>query len=170
MPTEDTWEWGSKPTCRFQALAIDLHGLSCLIVGGGKIGVHKAAVLLRAGARLTVLSPDISPTLRKLVQSGQIRWLQQKYAEENLQGKWLVIAATDNKELNRLIAQDAEQRGILCCNVSAADTSRIVFPAVHAWRGMTVAVHSDGHSCRQSQRLRDRIAGWLAKTNEEDMR
>jgi siroheme synthase-like protein len=168
MPAEDTWEWGSKPACRFQTLAIDLNGLPCLVIGGGKVGTHKAAVLLSAGARLTVVALKISPTLRESVKSGQIRWIHDRFTEQTFEGQRLVVAATDDRELNYRIAHEAEQRGILCCNVSAAATSRVVFPAVHAWHGMTVAVHSDGRSCRRSRGLRDRIAAWLARTNDKE--
>ncbi len=153
---------------RFQTLAVDLRGLPCLVVGGGKLGTYKAALLSRAGARITIVAPEISQTLCESLESGQVRWIQDRFDEQTLEGQRLIVAATDDEALNLHIAHAAERRGILCCNVSSAETSRVVFPAVHAWRGMTVAIHSDGHDCRRSRRLRDRIAAWLVKTNDED--
>ena len=143
-------------------LAIRAADLTCLIVGGGRIGTRKAITLCRGGAKVTVLSPEISPRLREFVDRGQIEWRQSPYAPSQIRGFRLVVAATADHRLNRQIGEDAEAEGILSCVVSAAGSSGVIFPAVYSEGDITVAVHSHGRNCRQSQAVRNRIAVWLA--------
>ena len=139
-------------------LAIRTADLPCLVVGGGRVGTRKATTLCRAGAKVTVLSPEISPRLREYVDRGQIDWCESQYTPSHICGFRLVVAATANDPLNRKIGRDAEAAGSLSCVVSSADSSRVIFPAVHREGNITVAVHSQGRNCRQSQVVRNRIA------------
>ena len=111
---------------------------------------------------MTVVAPTILPGLREVAQSDRVGWIRDQFAEPMLEGQRLVVAASDDRELNLRIARAAERRGVLCCNVSAGGGSRVIFPAVCSAGGVTVAVHSDGHDCRRSQRIRDEVAAWLA--------
>jgi siroheme synthase-like protein len=153
----------AQSTIRYQPLAIDLRDLPCLVVGGGKVGTHKATLLVHARARVTVVAPLILPALRVLLDTGHLCWLPERFAPRMLEGQRLIVAASDNKALNLRIARAAEYRGILCCNVSDAGRSRAIFPAVYSAGGVTVAVHSDGRNCRRSQEIRNEIAVWLAR-------
>jgi uroporphyrin-III C-methyltransferase/precorrin-2 dehydrogenase/sirohydrochlorin ferrochelatase len=146
---------------RHMALGINMAGLRCLVVGGGRIGSRKASTLAAAGADVTVIAPVISKELQELVAAGRVRWQRAEYASAILDGFALVVAATDDRPLNLRIASDAEGRGILSCNVSAASRSRVIFPAVYTDEEITVAVHSHGRRCRLSQQVRDEIAQWL---------
>ena len=73
-----------------------------------------------------------------------------------------MVAATADHRLNLQIGQDAERQDILSCVVSSADSCRVIFPAVWSDGDITVAVHSQGRNCRQSQAVRNRIAAWLS--------
>jgi uroporphyrin-III C-methyltransferase / precorrin-2 dehydrogenase / sirohydrochlorin ferrochelatase len=150
----------------FLPLAIRAADLPCLIVGGGRIGTRKATTLCRAGAKVTVLSPEISPRLREYVNRGQIEWRQSQYALSQINGFRLVVAATADHPLNHQIGLDAEREGILSCVVSSADSSRVIFPAVCNEGDISVAVHSHGRDCRQSQAVRNRIAVWLSSSRQ----
>jgi siroheme synthase-like protein len=152
---------------RYVTLGINLAGRRCLLVGGGNIGARKALTLLAGGADVTVLAPRIAPALQQAADAGRLHWIQSEYAPQNLQGALLVVAATDDPELNLRIAADAAQRGILSCNVSAADRSQVIFPALWSDDEITVAVHSHGRRCRASKQVRDAIAAWLPKGREK---
>jgi len=149
------------PGPHYTTLGIDMAGLRCLVVGGGRIGARKAATLAAGGAEVTVLAPTISENLPELVAAGRVRWQQAEYDAALLSGFVLVVAATADEALNLRIAADAEGRGILSCNVSAAARSRVIFPALCREEGITVAVHSHGRSCRRSKEMRDEIAAFL---------
>ncbi len=145
---------------RYLPLAIDMEGLACLVVGGGRIGTRKALTLADAGAEVTLLAPEISTKLRARVRSGRMRWCQGTYDPAKLDGFAFVVAATADRQLNRRIRRDADARGILCCVVAPGRFSRVIFPAVHRDERITVAIHSDGRDCRLSQRVRNLIACW----------
>jgi uroporphyrin-III C-methyltransferase / precorrin-2 dehydrogenase / sirohydrochlorin ferrochelatase len=147
---------------QYLSLAIRTHNWPCLVVGGGRVGARKAATLLRAGAKVTVLSPEISPRLQAMVERGRIEWRRRHYAPSEIQGFRLVVAATTDSTLNLQIGEDAENRGILSCVASSAEQSRVIFPAVYDTQDAAVAVHSQGRDCRRSQSVRNRIALWLS--------
>ncbi len=69
----------------------------CLVVGGGAVGANaKSRDLLQGRARVTVLSPELTPTLTKLAEAGQIRYLPEDFTPDHLNGMVLVMATTDN--------------------------------------------------------------------------
>jgi siroheme synthase-like protein len=144
----------------YMPLAIDMAGQRCLVLGGGRVGTRKVATLLEAGAEVTLVAPKISDALRKLVDAGRVDRQKRQYDAQMLGQFMLVVAATDDRALNLRICRDADARGILSCNVSAGNRSRVIFPAVYADRQVTVAVHSQGRDCRLSQKVRDDIAAW----------
>ena len=154
---------GRVPHRRYLSLGIDVAGLSCLVVGGGRVGARKARTLADAGARVTVLSPDIHHQLRPLVADGCVEWCEATFDPRHLDGHALVVAATDDPALNVRIGRDAEARGILSCLVSPGRESRVIFPATHDREDVTVAVHTNGRDCTRSRRVRDEIARMLER-------
>ncbi len=150
----------------YLSLAIRASALSCLVVGGGRVGARKAVTLCLVGAKVTVLSPAISTRLQGFVDQGQIEWLESEYAPSQICGFRLVVAATSDHSLNLQIGQDAERAGILSCVTSSADSSSVIFPAVCSDGDLAVAVHSHGRNCRQSQAMRNRIAVWLSASRQ----
>ena len=139
-------------------LGLDLTGWECLVVGGGRVGARKAATLASAGARVTLVSPELGPAAAQAARNGAFRWRRARYAADHLDGIRLVVAATDNAALNLQIGQEASARGLLFCIASSGRSSSVIFPAIHRRDGLTVAVHSDGRRCARSRSLRDRIA------------
>ncbi len=139
-------------------LGIDVAGLRCLVVGGGRVGARKALTLTAAGATVTVLSPKICQRLREPVEKGTIRWEQATYSRTCLDSFFLVVAATSDPALNVRISREAKDRNILFCVVSPGRLSRVIFPATHVQDGISVAVYSNGRDCSRSQKVRDEIA------------
>ena len=148
---------------RYLPLGIDVAGLPCLVVGGGRIGTRKAMTLADAGARVTVLSPEVSPDLGLAADRGLIEWQRAEYSSSRLAGWRLVVAATADPELNIRIAHDAEEQDIFHCVVCPGRFSRVIFPAVYADENLTVAVHSHGRNCAASRAIRDTIAAMLSQ-------
>jgi siroheme synthase-like protein len=146
---------------RYTTLGINLAGRRCVVVGGGRIGSRKASTLAAGGAEVVVVAPAISQPLQDLVAAGHVQWQPSAYDAGMLRGSSLVVAATADEALNLRIAADAEEHGILCCNVSSASGSRVIFPALCQDGQITVAVHSHGRKCGRSKQVRDEIAAWL---------
>jgi hydroxymethylbilane synthase len=155
---------------RYLPLGINVAGLRCLVVGGGRVGARKARTLVDAGARVTVVSPDIADRLRPLVDEGRVIWQQGRYVPDSIDGHTLVVAATDDPALNLQIGRDAQARSTLSCLVSPGRDSRVIFPATHTDGDVTVAVHSNGRDCSQSRAVRDEIARLLQRRGRPPLR
>lgn len=136
---------------------------SCVVVGGGRVAERKIVKLLRYGARVRVISPVISPGLRLLISQDGIEWQERSYGAEDLDGAYLVIAATPKEVINRKVAQYAKARGILVNVVDSARESSCIFPAVLEEDGVIVAVSSNGRSPGLSKRIRDRFKGVIGR-------
>ena len=139
---------------RYYMACLDLTGRSCIVVGGGNVGLEKARGLLECGARVTVTAPEIAPELLDL----PVEWIQGRYASWDLGGKWLAIAATPDREVNRRVKDDAERLGIFCNVADDPELCSLILPAVHRIDPIAVAVSTGGASPALAQRLRSEIA------------
>jgi hydroxymethylbilane synthase len=147
----------SAPPRQYLPLGVNVAGLRCLVVGGGRVGARKAETLAAAGAKVTVVSPAVADRLRPLIDDGTIEWLPAVYHRSQLPGCSLVIAATPDPAINLQIGSEAELHGVLSCVVSPGRHSRVIFPAVCSHDDVTVAVHTNGRDCLRSREVRDHI-------------
>ncbi len=155
---------------RFLPVGLDVQGKNCLVVGGGSIGTRKVGNLVGAGAKVTVVSPTVTTALADQVKSGNVRWVQGSFRDENLAGVFLVAATTDDKSLNARIVERAEERGVLACDASSSERSTVIFGALHRGEdGVTVAVFTDGRDPARARRTRDSIAGFLDEVDEREI-
>lgn len=91
----------------------NLDKVRCVVVGGGEVAARKVGALLDSGANVKVISPALHPQLAELRESGRLLHVARPYAQGDLEGAFLVIAATDRREINATIAAESRQRGIL---------------------------------------------------------
>ncbi len=152
---------------RFLPVGLDVQGKKCLVVGGGSVGARKVTSLVRAGAKVTVVSPTVTEALGEQIKSGCVRWVQDSFRDEHLVGVFLVIATTDDQSVNERIVNCAGSCGALVCDASSADRSQVIFGALHQGEdGVTVAVFTDGRDPAEARRARDRIAEFLGQDRE----
>ena len=138
----------------FLPININISGKRILIIGGGRVGLHKATILSRFTHEATIISPTFSKEFERL----PFTLVKKKYEPEDLEGAFMVYACTENEELNRNIKRDADQRLILtsvCDNPSLCDFTS---PAIFRKEDLTVAVASDAKDVRRSMRIRDAIS------------
>lgn len=143
---------------RYLPVGLDVRGRTCVVVGGGKVGARKVRNLLRAGAEVTLVSPQAIEELAGMAGSGKVRWVREPFREDQLRGVFLAVAATDNDEVNARLVQEARGRGVLVCDASSAERSEVIFGAIHEGSGFTVAVFTDGRDPSRAREIRDRIA------------
>ncbi|MGQ0792506.1 MAG: precorrin-2 dehydrogenase/sirohydrochlorin ferrochelatase family protein [Deltaproteobacteria bacterium] len=137
---------------------LTLQSKKCVVAGGGKVGERKVLSLIECGADVLLVSPKITPALRKLATDGQIHYAQRAFETSDLQGATLAFAATDDSRINRLIANDAKARSIW---VNAADNPKIsdfTSPSVLRRGDFTIAVSTQGASPALARALRERLA------------
>jgi precorrin-2 dehydrogenase/sirohydrochlorin ferrochelatase len=144
---------------KYLPVGLDLRGRICIVVGGGPVGARKISNLLKAGARVTLVSPAATEGIVQQVDNGELRWRRRLYRTDDLDGAALVVAATDDPALNSCIVADAQARRILVCDASSAARSQVIFGALHESGGVTVAVFTDGRNPSLARKARDAIAG-----------
>ncbi|WP_438403409.1 siroheme synthase CysG [Aeromonas veronii] len=132
-----------------------------LLVGGGEVAERKARLLLDAGAQLTVVAPELDPELAELAANGSIEWLAGKFAPAQLTGKWLVVAATDRREVNALVYQSANRARIFANVVDDPKRSSFIMPSIIDRSPLMVAISSGGKAPVLARLLREKLEALL---------
>jgi siroheme synthase-like protein len=143
----------------FYIACLKLSGRRCLVVGGGEIGLEKVEGLLACDGEVTVIAPDVIAELRELADEGSIRWEQREYAGAgDLDGVFMVIAATDDTDVNIQIYDDAERRAMLVNVVDVPPLCNFILPAIIRSGPLAIAISTAGASPALAKRIRDEIA------------
>jgi len=138
-------------------LFADLSRRAVLVVGGGPVAERKVAALLGAQAQVTVNAPALTPQLQRWVAEGRVAHRPDAFQESWLDRVWLLVAATSDIELNRLIATFAELRRIFVNVVDDAALSSFHVPAVVDRAPLTIAISSGGEAPMLARLLRERL-------------
>jgi len=141
----------------YYPINLSIHGRPGLVVGGGAVGARKVCGLLACGAGVTVVSPDARDRIRQLAAEGQINWLQRDYASHDLDGMFLVIAATGSPQINRRIGRDAAKHNLLCNVVDQPDLGNFILPAVVDCGHLTLTVSTAGQSPAFAKYLKNEL-------------
>jgi uroporphyrin-III C-methyltransferase / precorrin-2 dehydrogenase / sirohydrochlorin ferrochelatase len=140
---------------------LQLRGARAVIVGGGRIAARKADLLLRAGARLTVVAPRLHEELRNRAASGELTHLAETFVPAHLDGAAVAIAATALKEVNTTVSAAARERAVPVNVVDDASLSTFIFPAIIDRSPVIVAVGSAGQAPVLARWVRERIEAML---------
>ena len=125
-------------------VGLRLLGRRVVVVGGGQVAHRRVAGLLEAGARVTVVSPAVTPALEALVEPGSVTWVQRGYAEGDLAGAWYAVAATDDPAVNAAVAAEAERTHTWCARADDRAASSVWTPAVGRQDDLVVGIHGGG--------------------------
>ena len=138
-------------------LFLKLHDRSCLVVGGGAVAARKTRQLLACGANVLLVAQEIDSSLTKLKQKNQIQHRQQQYDASCLDNIELVIAATNDEQLNNEIATEAKVRHILVNVVDNPESGSFIMPSVIDRSPVIVAISTGGASPVLARLLRARL-------------
>ncbi len=136
---------------------VKLKEQDCLIVGAGEIAARKIELLVRAGAKITVIAKEISASVLDLQAAHKLTILQKSFAPADLSGFKLVVSATDNAETNKLVASIADEQNILVNVVDNPGLCSFIFPAIIDRSPVLAAVSSGGAAPVLARLLRARI-------------
>jgi siroheme synthase-like protein len=128
-----------------------------LVVGGGTVALAKIGSLLTTGAAITVVAPQAVADVRDLAGQGRLAWRPRPFQAADLDGIFLVIAATNNPAVNRTVHEHAAQRNILCNAVDDPPNCDFYFGSVVSRGNLQIAVSTSGDSPALAQRLRREI-------------
>ena len=136
---------------------LDLEGRPCLVVGGGAVAARKIAALLEAGARVTVVSPTLCPAALDVARDGGLRWWPREYADGDVGGFALVMAATGDATANARVAAAARARSIWVNSADDPERCDFILPSVLRRGELTVAVSTGGASPAVARVVREEL-------------
>ena len=139
-----------------------LAGRKVVVVGGGQVAQRRIPGLLTADADVTVVSPEVTPSVRGMVDAGEVGWLERDFVPTDLDGAWYVIAATDDSEVNATVSRVAESRHIFCVRSDDASRATAWTPATGRHGKITVAVLAS-RDPRRSAAVRDAVLDALRR-------
>ena len=143
----------------FYIACLKLKGRVCKVIGGGALGLEKAEGLLACGGDVTVIAPEVGPELERLAAEGSIRWEQREYAgKDDLDRTFIVIACTDDTDVNIGIYDDAERRAMLVNVVDVPPLCNFILPAIVRTGPLAIAISTAGASPALAKRMKREIS------------
>jgi len=143
----------------FYIACLKLSGRRCLVVGGGRVGLEKVEGVLACDGAVTVIAPEAEPAVRELADEGTIEWLERPYGgAEDLDGVFLVIAATSDTDVNIAVYDDAEARAMLVNVVDVPPLCNFILPAIVRSGPLAIAISTAGASPALAKRMKNEIA------------
>ncbi|MFA5241298.1 MAG: siroheme synthase CysG [Sulfuricella sp.] len=141
----------------FLPVFLDIKGKTCAVIGGGDVAARKVSMLLNAGGKVTVVAPELCPTLKRQSESGEIHYVQSRFAPAHLQEAIVVIAATDDREVNKQVSEVAKAHRLPVNVVDDPDYCSFIMPSVIDRSPVIVAVSTGGSSPVLARLLRARL-------------
>jgi precorrin-2 dehydrogenase/sirohydrochlorin ferrochelatase len=135
-----------------------LSGRRCVVVGGGEVGLEKVEGVLACGGEVTLIAPDAVDELRRYAGEGSIAWERREFAASDLEGAFLVIAATGDTEVNIAVYEEAERRAMLVNVVDVPPLCNFILPAILRTGAVSIAISTQGASPALAKRMKREIS------------
>jgi siroheme synthase-like protein len=135
-----------------------LSGRSCLVVGGGEVGLEKVEGLLACDGEVTLVAPEAVPELEAYAREGSIHWERRAFTDSDLDRRFLAIAATADTEVNIAVYEGAERRAMLVNVVDVPPLCNFILPAILRTGPLAIAISTAGASPALAKRIKREIA------------
>lgn len=145
---------------------IQLREQPCVVIGGGKIAEGKVQGLLAAGAKVTIISPELTPHLHELVEQYQIAYVARAFQSGDLTGAFMVICAVDQVEINHKVWQEASANRQLVNVVDDTPRCNFIAPAILRKGDLTISISTAGKAPALAVRLKERLQEQLGTEYE----
>lgn len=149
---------------KYYPIFLNLQNKKCVVIGGGEVAWRKVCSLQEAGAKVTVVSPEFYPELEKMAGVERIK---RKYDESFLEGAAVVIASTNDEEVNKRIYYDAVKRGLLVNVVDRPEFCSFIVPATIMRGDLCVSVSTGGSSPALARNIRESLENQFGKEYDE---
>ncbi|QDD82701.1 NAD(P)-binding protein [Bacillus cereus] len=146
-------------------LTVRVNEKRVVVIGGGKVAGFKIIPLLKQGADIVVISPELDANLVKLVEEKKIRWYQREYEKSDIKSAFLVVAASSDSILNEQVAEDAAENQLVNV-ITNPESGNVHFPAAIHRGLLNIAVSTGGASPKLAKKVRDEIANKYDETYE----
>jgi precorrin-2 dehydrogenase len=142
----------------FYIACLRLTARRCVVVGGGEVGLEKVEGLLACDGHVVLVAPDAVPELAALAAEGSIEWQRREYRSDDLEGTFVVIAATSDTDVNVRVYEDAERRAMLVNVVDVPPLCNFILPAIVRTGPLAIAISTAGASPALAKRIKAEIA------------
>jgi siroheme synthase-like protein len=144
---------------------LEMKERSCVVVGGGAVAERKVDGLLAADARVTVVSPELTPSLAALKEEGRLQHVARTYREGDLEGYEVAVVATDDGSVNAAVAREGRERRVWVNAVDDPPNCDFILPSVIRRGDVVIAVSTGGASPALARRLREELEAFLEEDN-----
>ena len=145
----------------FLPIFMNVRGEKCLVIGGGKIASRKVFMLLRAGASVSVVSPELCQDLIIRKDENEITHIDRVFEDADIDACKIIIAATNDKSVNRHVSQLAKSKGIPVNVVDAPDLCSFIVPSIIDRNPVQIAISTGGASPVLARLLRSRLETFI---------
>ena len=139
---------------RYYPINLDIRGKLCVVFGGGRVAERKVARLLECGGNVVVVAPELTPGLAELVGQQRLEHVTSAYDEDYLEEAFLIIAATDDEQVNAAVAEECAEMDMLCNIADDPERCSFTLPALVARGDFCLAVSTGGKSPALAKRVR----------------
>lgn len=147
-------------------LFVDLSKLNCLVIGGGRVALQKVQKLLMFEANITLIAPEICEELRSLEE---IQWYLREFKPEDLEGYDLVIAATNKRDINAMIAKLCRAVNVPINVVDDPELCSFIFPSLIRHGELSIGISSGGTSPTAVIDVKERIQDILPLADQPEV-
>lgn len=148
----------SPQSNRFYPIYLDLKDKKCFVIGGGKVAERKCLSLIKSGADVTVISPDLTKRLENYKERRKLRHIPRLYRRGDIKSAFLVIAATDSREINKKVYSEARDNNILLNVVDNPELCNFIVPSLFERGDLKIAISTGGSSPACAKRIRLELA------------
>jgi len=141
----------------YYPIFLKIHGKRCVVIGGGQVALRKINALLECGADIVVISPDLHPELSQLAEDREIKVIYRDYESGDLEGAFIVVAATNRRDINQKVADEARAQNILVNVVDAQEQSDFIIPSLFRRGDLAIAISTAGGSPALAKKIRTRL-------------
>ncbi len=141
----------------YHPIFLDIDGRPCVVIGGGAVAERKLRSLLDGGAKVTVISPGVTPGIDELYRAGRITLHRRLYEDGDLKGHLLAYSATNRRGVNRTVEGEAKREGVLLNVVDDPGLCDFITPALVQRGALLLAVSTSGKSPAMARRVREKL-------------
>ncbi len=142
---------------KFYPIYLNLSGKKCVVVGGGEVAQRKVQTLLSVGAKVWLISPEITSSLNDLYRAGKFTYINREYCGGDLEGAHLAIGATDAEDINRQVADDAEKARLLVNIVDVPKLCNFIVPSIVERGDLQMSISTGGKSPALAKKIRKQL-------------
>jgi precorrin-2 dehydrogenase/sirohydrochlorin ferrochelatase len=140
---------------QYYPIMLDISGKKCIIAGGGNVAYRKAVSLLRYNAEITVISPDLCSKFEEI--GNKIAWIPENFKPEDIKDAFLVFAATDDIQTNKMIQEEATRQKIPVNIANIPELCDFIVPSVFEQGDLTISVSTNGKSPMLAKKIKQEL-------------